>query len=213
VFELVREEILAEHRMTLEKLTSAESSIQALSSDLAAEQMRRTEAADRLATAAMDLEKVQTAAGVIAHEKGQLAEQLGRTDEKRLHAEGRASILETETNQTRIALCKARFINWFVLLPALLSVVAWAIVFVFGVGRDLTPSQRFWVLCLAATLPVLVSCWTAKFYVKHNSDIESWWLPKAMQKLWWAIGVIVALAVEGVFQGHIYDLFKELRGP
>jgi hypothetical protein len=74
-------------------------------------------------------------------------------------------------------------------------------------------SQRFWILLLAATLPVLVSCWTTEFYVKHNSDIESWWLPTAMQKLWWAIGIIVALAVEGVFQGHIYDLFKEFRGP
>jgi hypothetical protein len=59
---------------------------------------------------------------------------------------------------------------------------------VFGVGRDLMPSQRFWILLLVATLPVLVSCWTTEFYGKHNSDIESWWLPTAMQTLWWAVG-------------------------
>ena len=212
VFELVREEILAEHRMTLDKLTSAESSIQALSTNLAAEKLRLTEAAKVLETTASSLERVQSEAGAIAQEKGQLTERLGTTEEKRKLAEERAAQMEAERNQSRIALSKARFLGWFVLLPAFLSIGGLAIILVLGIGGTLTPYQRLMVYCLVASLPFLVSCWSAKAYVKGDVDIEGWWRPIVMQKLGWVIGFFVLMAFEGVFQGQIYDTYKEFRG-
>lgn len=141
-----------------------------------------------------------------------MAERLGSTEEKRKLAEMRSAELEAEGNQSRIALSKARFLGWFVLVPALISTGALAVILVLGLGGSLTPYQRSMVYCIVAGIPLLTACWSARVYIKGDVDMEAWWLPVAMQKLGWLIGFLVLMAFEGVYQGQIYDAYKELRG-
>lgn len=211
VFELVREEILLEHRLTLEKLNNAESSMQALSENLVQMQKSRDEAAHKLVSTASDLVSVKSDVADISQDRNVLTEKLGKTEEQRAIAEGRAKTLADEKSGMEVELKKARFVNRFVLAPLILSALLVGLTLFAGPSFDLSGSRRIMALCLALMLPVLIACWAIRLFPKQLRNIESWWLPHWMKRFAWLATFFVVLSFEGVFQGFIYDKFKDLN--
>ena len=212
VFELVREEILAEHRLTVEKLGAAESSIQVLSADLVAERKKREEVDQSLVTAAENLDSIKNSIAGVANEKIALSEKLGEVSDKVEIAEEKIRELAGTNSKIEGELMKARFVNRFILGPMLVSVVFGALIFLGGESIGLAGFRRVMAAGLAFSLPVLITCWAIRIFPSLWSGLESWWLPKAMKFAGWASLGLVFLTLEAVFQGHIYDIFKELAG-
>ncbi len=212
VFELVRDEILAEHRLTVERLGAAESSIQALSSDLASERKQREEVALSLARTAENLDSVKGDVASVERERSALNKELGTVTKKAEIAEGQVKELSGAKTVVERELMKTRFLNRFVLGPLLLSLVLVAFFVSYGEISNLTGFRRFMAACLVFSLPILIACWSIRLIPKFLSGLETWWLPRVMKWVGWASLGLVALALEAVLQGHIYDTFKELRG-
>lgn len=211
IFELVREELLIEHRQNVEKLSKAELSNQELSASLAQEQQMRADAANSFVATAADLEIVKKSAIGIAQEKSVLAEKLEQAGKQLKIAEQSAKGLTDKNSEVEVALQKTRFINRFLLMPLLFSAFLVALVIFKTSSFNLTENQKWMALCFAFSFPVLVAGLVVKFFPKQFSVIETWWLPRVIK--WFALFVVfvVGLAIQGVFQGHIYDVFKELN--
>lgn len=212
VFELVRDEILAEHRVTIEKLGAAESSIQALNINLTAERKMREEAAKNLAAASEELDNIQSSAASVTNERNALSEELGALTQKAAIAEGQVRELAGTKTKIEIELMKSRFVNRFVFFPLLLSVVLVAILVANGESLNVAGFRRVMASGLAFSVPVFISCWLIRLLPSLWGGLESWWLPKAMKWAGWASLGLVILTLEAVFQGHVYDQFKELKG-
>ena len=212
VFELVREEILAEHRLTVERLGAAESSIQALNADLAAERKMREEFAQNLVTTAEKLDSIKSNVVSVALEKNALNEELDAVTKKAAIADGHIKELSGTKTKIESELMKTRFVNKFVFAPLLVSVVLAAILVSGGEIIHLAGFRRVMAAGLAFSLPVLVTCWAIRLFPSLLAGLESWWLPKAMKWAGWASVGLVILTLEAVFQGHVYDKFKELAG-
>ena len=212
VFELVRDEILAEHRVTIEKLGAAESSIEALNSDLAVERNLREEVAQSLAAAAKKIDNIQSSASLVTQEKITLSEELNAATRKVAIAEGQVRELAGTNTTIETELMKSRFVNRFVFLPLLLSVILAAIVVAKGGSLDLAGYRRGMAAGLVFFVPILISCWATRLFSSLWTSLETWWLPKAMKWAGWASLVLLILTLEAVFQGCVYDLYKELTG-
>ncbi len=212
VFELVREEILAEHRLTVERLGAAESSIQALNADLAAERKMREADAQNLVATAEKLDNIKSSAANVAYEKDVLNEELGAVTQKAAIAEGQIRELAGTKTKIESELMKTRFVNRFVFGPLLIAVVLVAVLFSSGESLNLAGFRRVMAAGLAFSLPVLITCWAIRLFPNLWAGLESWWLPKAMKWAGWASVGLVILTLEAVFQGHVYDKFKELTG-
>lgn len=212
VFELVRDEILAEHRLTVEKLGAAESSIQTLSADLAAERQRRDDVFQKLTAATESLGHIQSTAASVKTEKIALSQELGIVAQKAEIAEGQVRALADTNTRIGNELIKTRFVNRFVFVPLLLAVVLVAILLSSGERLGLIGFRQFMAASLAFSLPILFSCWSIRLFPNLWSGLEAWWLPKAMKWAGWASLGLAILTFEAVLQGHVYDKFKELIG-
>ncbi len=212
VFELVRDEILAEHRLTIEKLDAAESSIQTLNIDLAAERKMREEADRNFAAAAERLDTIKNSASIVTLEKNTLSKELDAAAQKAAIAEGQVRDLAGTKTKIQTELMKSRFVNRFVFLPLLLAVVLVAVVVANAGSLNLAGYRRVMAAGLAFFVPVLISCWLIRLLPSLWAGLETWWLPKTMKRAGWASLGLVLLTMEAVFQGYVYDQFKELRG-
>jgi hypothetical protein len=212
VFELVRDEILAEHRLTIEKLGAAESSIQTLNIDLAAERKMREEADRNFAAAAERLDTIKNSASIVTLEKNTLSKELDAAAQKAAIAEGQVRDLAGTKTKIQTELMKSRFVNRFVFLPLLLAVVLVAVVVANAGSLNLAGYRRVMAAGLAFFVPVLISCWLIRLLPSLWAGLETWWLPKTMKRAGWASLGLVLLTMEAVFQGYVYDQFKEFRG-
>jgi hypothetical protein len=212
VFELVRDEILAEHRLTIEKLGAAESSIQALNINLTAERKMREEVAQNLAAASEKIDNIQSGASLITLEKTALSEELDAATRKVAIAEGK--VIELADTQTRIKteLMKSRFVTRFVFLPLFFSVVLAAIVVANGGGLNLAGYRKVMAVALAFSVPVLISCWLIRLLPRLWAGLETWWLPKSMKLAGWASIGLVLLTMQAVFQDYVVHKFNKLTG-
>ena len=182
-----------------------------LNENLVQVQKSREEAAHKLVATASDLVSVKNDVAGISQDRNVLTEKLGKTEEQRVIAEGRARTLADEKSGMEVELKKTRFVNRFVLAPLILSALLAALALFVSPSFDLSGSRRVMALCLAFTLPVLIACWAIRLFPKQLVTIESWWLPQWMKRFAWLVTFLVVLSFEGVFQGFIYDKFKDLN--
>lgn len=212
VFDLVRDEILAEHRLTVEKLGAAESSIQALNADLEMASKTRDEAVQKLAVATESLDNVQSTAAIVNFEKNVLSNKLGIVTQEAQIAQEQARELADSKKKIELELIKTRFVNRFVFIPLLFAVLLVAILLSKGDILGLAGFRRAMAAGLGFSLPILLSCWSIRLFPNLWAGLQAWWLPKAMKWVGWASLGLAILTLEAVFQGHVYDKFKEVNG-
>jgi hypothetical protein len=194
IFELVREELLAEHQIIVNVLHETKGTLAVTEAEL-------NESTQKSAQIAADLADAQRKA-IVAEERAAALEAMNLLQAQQL------SYRETFVR-------KLLFLLLFAAIPVALGMaLAWcAHVFVQGLLTDPTKTWGVWTATgAAAILPLALASSAAPFYISRYPELLSWWLAKILALGKRALVAPLTLAASAVFQGSVWDGLKNLAG-
>lgn len=194
VFDLVREEMLAEHKEAVSALDKTK---------------------DSLALTEASLTKERGVREITEQKLGETNAQLENANQRVLEAEGKAAEKERIALAAETQLNQQRFAIFFWGLPLFLGVVAGYLAYSFFdsnfVGSTLT--WGLWAVIAIGLLPLAISCLYSSHYVTKHPSHETWWLAKVTVLLGKkAIAVPGSAAFTAIYQGGVWDGVKSMFG-
>lgn len=209
IFELVRDELISEHRETLAALTKTQGTLAQTQDSLEQVTARHDEAGRTLLSTASQLKQ--------AEERVANAEQVAAAAEAARVLE-RQSIQEELLKRDAIEAThlKQKFALCFFILPLLLGVLAntWAQQRINSIIRldKYQDFATFAALTCLFILPFAVACCFSVSYVARQSKLASWWPAKAVSTIGKKALVVPAVGVGAIFQGGVWDGVKAILG-
>ncbi len=213
VFNLVREELLAEHKNALSIINEAKGTLATLEASLADERASR-EASERVlaenSALLDDKEKMLLEARKHAEEATALAKRVEAEANKKIDQQSRA-ILDAEN---AILIQQRQIFSFlFFALPIAIGFVFayWAHPYLVRLVGDTERVWGAWIMTVAiGVLPLTFSCAVVSLYLVHHPELESWWLAKLLSVGKKALVAPALLALSSVFQGSVWDGVKAI---
>lgn len=219
-FELVRDELLAQHRHTVEQLEAAKGDLKQREDALSAERRERQQSDSEKATTASRLEKAEM--------KASMAERRAQEHEAARQQLEKQRSDETARNQTRLqseadraeaaerSLARQRYTTLFFVVPAVLGVLLAYVCLppVLSALPAIGLGWRKWVFIAALLLmPLCVSFLLSPLYARGSKHLVDWWPARAAHYLGKKVVAAPLLAFAGaVYQGGIWDWVKAATG-
>lgn len=207
VFELVRDELIAEHKHVLEALDETRRSLTQSESTLEAEQVRSAESQQQLDRATAEL--------MVANRRAEEAERKA-ADAESLRQQENASHARQLADTAQALRLKNRFTWIYLALPTLIGIAIGIIVYFFAVARPsiFVQDWSIWAIVVAASLlPLSISCVLAQYHNERNPLIANWKLSRGLAQVGKkAIVAPVIAAVGAVFSGAVWDGVKLVFG-
>jgi hypothetical protein len=220
VFELVRDELLSEHRQTVAQLETTQGTLRTAEETLAAERRgreqsdsQREDAARLLKQAEEKAEAAELRAEKEAKTRAALEEQL-RTGETASEIKLREQAEHTNALERRLA--RQRYVALFLVLPSALGL--WAAFAGFGPAVAALPLlakgwQRWAFQIGIGLLPLATTCIASPWYAARSKHLADWWVVRfasyAGKK-----AILAPLTATGsaFYQGGAYDWLKSITG-
>jgi hypothetical protein len=207
VFELVRDELIAEHKHVLEALGETKKSLTQSESTLEAEQVRTAESQQQLDRATAEL--------VEANRRAEEAERRAAEAES-LRQQEYASHARQLADTAQAAKLKNRFTWIYLALPTFIGFVIGIIVYFYATARPSIFAQfwSIWAIVIAGSLlPLSISCVLAQYHNESNPLIANWGLSRGLAQVGKKAIVAPLLAgVGAIFSGAVWDGAKLLFG-
>ena len=207
VFDLVREELLAEHKRALEALGETRGNLAASEATLQVERNNIADAQRQLDAAASQL--------IEANRRAEEAE-------KRTLDMEAIRLQQVVEHQRQLAVAaeelklKNRFILLYMTTPALLGLGLGVFSYFFALARPSTFIHPWtvWALVAAATVfPFSISCVLSRYHVRKHAVMAAWLPSRTLAYIGnKAIVAPIAGGVGAIFQGGVWDGVKALFG-
>lgn len=201
IFDLVREELLAEHQSTVNALKEAKGTLALTETKLNNERSSREESERLLADKNIQLDES-------ARNEAQIKADLANALLKATDADKRAAELEA-------LLLKSQFLVIFVALPVLLGgVLGWYThAHIQSLITDPTKQMAAWALTGSVSIfPLAVACSLAQNYISKRTALSSWWVAKLFSVGKAILAAPLMMAASGAFQGGVWDGIKNFAG-
>ncbi len=215
IFELVREEVLAEHQNTVNVLQETKGVLAITEASLAEERLNREKSEQTLVS---NNARLNDAEAKLAAAQQQAAEAEALAKQAELDAQTKLNQKDLElsaTESTLLSLYKQRFAITFVLVPAVIGVIAGYLIYPHALGLIPDPAKIWgvWVLTAACGIfPLTLACAAGHWYVARHQKLETWWLARFVLVGKKALVAPALMAVSSAFQGGVWDGIKSIVG-
>ncbi|WJJ93755.1 hypothetical protein [Neopusillimonas aromaticivorans] len=216
VFELVREELLEEHKKTVSQLEAAKSTA------LSSKQELEVERAERMVTEQERNAAEEALRKANAH-KEEMESRISHEKAARELAEGHVKSLQDAINNQNTSLAniesrleRQRYIWLFVVIPLVIGGVASVLFYAYGIELTswLGDNWAKWGVVLGIfLLPAALACLISPWYCSQRPSLLNWrfsqWVGRVGRK---GILAPVLAASSAIFNGGVWDWVKALTG-
>lgn len=218
--ELIREELLTEHRDALSQLEIARGELHGAQASLSVERRTRLQSEadlDAQTKAVQDAEAKAAAAEQLAAKESKVRQDL--EEQLRLAKQAADLQLKTQTDNaeaTERRLVRQRYVLLFAVMPLLLGA---ALAYVgYRPAVEALPAlakgwKRWCYFTGVGLLPLAVVCLLSPWHAERNKHLSSWWVCRWAKQLGRkGIGAPVFAALSAVYQGGAWDWVKAVTG-
>lgn len=214
--ELIREELLSEHREALTQLETTRNALHGTQESLETERQRRLRTEEELNTKAkaiQDAEAKATRAEQLAAEQATGKAEL----EKQLREEKRTTATQLSiADQTERRLVRQQYVLVFLALPLLVGVALTFACYQFA--TSLLPAladgwQKWAFLVGLGLLPFAATSLISPLYADSRKHLSGWWFSTGLKFFGrWGVWAPVSVTLSAIYQGGAWDLVKKMAG-
>lgn len=215
IFNLVRDELLAEHQTTVNALHETKGTLALTEAHLMDERINREESERLLADTNAQLDESTRKAAQIEADLAKAQRKATDAEKRAAELEARSLVQAQQLSAKDTSLRKIWFFIIFAAIPlAVGGVLGWyAHSFIQSLITEPTKTWGVWAITGAALIfPLALACSVAPYYISKHPALNRWWLARLLSVGKLILAAPLMAAATGSFQGGVWDGIKNLAG-